>query len=153
MKKIIKIGQKELELECNLGTAAFFQELTGRNLFDLTAELSAKLADASREIEALRVQGEVDKTAILNSNSAIKNLAAAKADAIDMASKLTYIMQLQAKHGKEKKDIFEIREELNKDDLLIWMMDFEADSFDINTYKEVLGFWKSQTQTTSEAKN
>lgn len=153
MKKTIKIGQKELELECNLGTAAFFQELTGRNLFDLTAELSAKLADASREIDALRVQGEVDKTAILNSNSAVKILAAAKADAIDMASKLAYIMELQAKHGKEKKDIFEIREKLNKDDLLVWMMNFDADSFDINTYKEVLEFWKSQTQTTSEAKN
>lgn len=154
MRRKITVGGREIELECNLGTAAFFQEFAKKNIFDVSSRIATKMSQAYEAIAKQRINDEINKLALYSrAPEAMDDLAAVQADAVDVASKLVYIMNLQTRYGKNKEDIYKIRQELTDEDYLVWSMDFEPGSFSYNTYKEVMSFWKEQTEKTSESKN
>lgn len=151
MRKIITIGERTIELECNLGTASFFQEFAKRNIFSCSSEIATRTAAAAKVIKAAGVTTNVDIAT--EANQALEELALAKAEAVDVAAKLIYIMSLQASHGKTKEDISMIRALLTDDDYLVWSMDISPELITFETYKEVMDFWKTQTEKTSQSKN
>lgn len=152
MRKTITIGGKEVELECNLGTATFYQELTGKNLFEMIPEIGRKMSEAALALreakeahpeddtdpEVVRLTGEIGKVA---------HQATAEAEA------LAFIMETQAKFGKSREDIAKIRALLTKDDLLAWKMDLGPTAITYSTYTELAKFWGAQTKSTTEPKN
>lgn len=151
MRKEILIGGQTIELEANLGTASFFQEFTGKNIFNISSEIAAKMSEAAKKT--------AQNKEIMNDKNKLKlellesGITEAVTEAVDVAKALTYIMNLQTKYGKTKEDIGKIRSELTKDDLLAWEMNFSPDSFSFDTYTKLMSFWKRQTEATSEEKN
>lgn len=154
MRKNITIGERTIELECNLGTASFFQEFAKRNIFSCSSEIATRTAAAAKVIKSAGITQESSKADIAaEASQALDDLSMAKAEAVDVAAKLIYIMSLQAQSGKTKEDISKIRSLLTDDDYLLWSMDISPELITFDTYKEVMDFWKAQTTKTSQSKN
>lgn len=154
MRKNITIGERTIELECNLGTASFFQEFVKKNIFSCSSDIASKMAAAAKVIKSAGITQESSKADIAaEASQALDDLSMAKAEAVDVAAKLIYIMSLQAQSGKTKEDISKIRSLLTDDDYLLWSMDISPELITFDTYKEVMDFWKAQTTKTSQSKN
>lgn len=153
MRRQITIGNKNIDIECNSGTALFFQEFTGLNIYELITKPLAKI----KNIDSLKgLKDNPDKLEILNDPETLSKIETSSKlmnEAIEYAQKLTYIMSLQATHNKTLDGISEIRKELNQDDYLAWLMQFDAKDFSFKTYLEITAFWRRQTEGTSEPKN
>lgn len=150
MRKNIEIGGRDIELEANLGTAAFYQELTGYNLFEISSRIAKMMTDAVKTVTANKPKASKSELKVDLIGSGIGE---ASSLAVETAEALAYIMNLQTQFGKTKEDIYKIREKLTKDDQLEWMMSFSPESFTYKTYTEIMSFWKAQSKETSIEKN
>lgn len=150
MRRTINISGQEIELEANLGTASFFQEFTGKNIFNISSEIASKMGDATKKVKNTNPNATASekKLEILEGG-----FSEAIAEAVDVGKTLAYIMNVQTKYGKTKDDISKIRSELTKDDLLAWEFQFAPHAFTFETYTKIMSFWKAQTESTSIEKN
>lgn len=151
MRREITIGETRLDIECNNGTAAFFQEFTNKNIYDVITEPAGKLAELSK----LRSLNLADANTLNDPETAAAITSASKvaSETIEIAQELAYIMNLQAVNNKTLEGISEIRKKLNKDDFLVWLMQFSPTDFSSKTYMELTGFWRKQSTGSSTPKN
>lgn len=151
MRREINIGNKTLDIECNNGTALLFQEFTGLNLYDVITSPASTLTDLDkiRDLNATSINklGDPDTAAAFKKVSSFAN------EAVAVAQKLAYVMNLQAQNNKTLEGISEIRKKLNADEFLVWLMQFEPTDFSASTYKTITAFWRKQSEGSSEAKN
>lgn len=151
MRREINIGNRTLDIECNNGTALLFQEFTGLNLYDVITSPASKLTDLDkiRDLNAATINKLEDpETAV-----AFKKVSSFANEAVAVAQKLAYVMNLQAQNNKTLEGISEIRKKLNADDFLVWLMQFDPTDFSASTYKTITAFWRKQSEGSSEAKN
>lgn len=151
MRKTIEIGGQEVELEANLGTASFFQEFTGKNIFNISSQIASKMGESAQKAKENKNK---DATAAEKKLELLgSGFSEAISEAVEVGKALAYIMHIQTKYGKTKEDISRIRAELTKDDLLAWEFNFVPNAFTFETYTKIMGFWQAQTETTSTEKN
>lgn len=151
MRREIKIGNKTLDIECNNGTALLFQEFTGLNLYDVITSPASALTDLDkiRDLNATSINRLEDP----ETAAAFKKVSSFANEAVAVAQKLAYVMNLQAQNNKTLEGISEIRKKLNADEFLVWLMQFEPTDFSASTYKTITAFWRKQSEGSSEGKN
>lgn len=147
----MQIGETSLDIECNNGTAAFFQEFTNKNIYDVITEPAGKLSELSK-LKGLNL-AEADTLNDPETAAAIVNASKVANETIEIAQQLAYIMNLQAQHNKTLDGISEIRKKLNRDEFIVWLMQFGPTDFSAKTYMDLTGFWRNQTKGSSQAKN
>lgn len=150
MRTTMMIDGQTIELEANLGTASFFQEFTGKNIFTVSSEIASKMGEAVKKSKGnIKNLSEAEKKLELLDSG----MTEAAAEAVEVGKALAYIMNIQTKYGKTKEDISKIRTELTQDDLIAWSFQFSPKAFSFDTYTKMMSFWKAQTETTSIEKN
>lgn len=154
MRTTMHFGGVPVELEANLGTARFFQEFTGMNLMETSGRLAKSMKDLN--IDRTKIADANDAKALAENKEIMANidkLSAASSQMIEFAEKLAFVMNTQTKFGKQIEDIHKIRQELNDDSFLAWSLQFEPTAFTVQTYTNLMAFWREQSKTTSIAKN
>ena len=151
MRKTLTFGGVPVEIEANLGTASFFQEFTGMNILEMSSVMSEEMKKIGIKVTPTTTVDELSKNPKLIEN--ISPISVMSGRMIEIAKQLAFVMSVQAKYGKTKEDISRIRAELTRDDMLAWSFQFEPTAFTVQTYTELVTFWKAQASTTSIPKN
>lgn len=152
MRRTMYFGGIPVDLEANLGTAVLFQEFTGKNLLEASSLLTKQIKgiDLTGIKPTTKAEDLAQNKNFLNN---IGDLSTTAEQMADIAKRLAYVMKTQAQFGKTKEDISKIRQLLTEDDLLAWSFNFDPTAFTAGSYKELMEFWRDQSQRMTTPKN
>lgn len=128
MKKIINVGNKQLECACNALTPFIYTEVFGRDFLKVVVSFRTYANKDANNFSDDEMSDITVKTRAF--------------------SEMLFVMNKQ--HQIEKaNDLMK----LTKADYYDWLSEFEQGDFGINVMSEVLSLWQGQADTKVEAKN
>lgn len=128
MKKIINVGNKQIECACNALTPFIYTEVFGRDFLKVVVSFRTYANKDANNFSDDEMSDITVKTRAF--------------------SEMLFVMNKQ--HQIEKaNDLMK----LSKADYYDWLSEFEQGDFGINVMSEVLSLWQGQADTKVEAKN
>lgn len=128
MKKIINVGNKQIECACNALTPFIYTEVFGRDFLKVVVSFRTYANKDANNFSDDEMSDITVKTRAF--------------------SEMLFVMNKQ--HQIEKaNDLMK----LTKADYYDWLSEFEQGDFGINVMSEVLSLWQGQADTKVEAKN
>ncbi len=128
MKKIINVGNKQLECACNALTPFIYTEVFGKDFLKVVVSFRTY---AGKDTNSFTEDEMSDIT--------IKTRA---------FSEMLFVMNKQHQIGNAD-DLMK----LTKTDYYNWLADFEQGDFGVEVMSDVLSLWQGQTKTNVESKN
>lgn len=128
MKKIINVGNKQLECACNAFTPFLYTEIFGKDFLKVVVSFRTYVGKDTENMSDDDVSDITGKTKTF--------------------SEMLFVMNKQ--HQIEKaNDLMK----LTKADYFDWLMEFEQGDINVGVMSDVLSLWQGQTKTNVESKN